>query len=299
MDRLQTIEIYVRVAQTLSFSRTAEQLQIPRSAVSQAVQQLEQQLRTRLLYRTTRKIQLTADGATYLAWAQQMLVEFDDVTQRLRAGSAAAKGKLRLSAPGRLVSQIIAPHLADFTQQYPEIELELLSSDRPVDLIKEGIDCVVRVGDMHDDSLILHPLGTLKQGTYASADYLARYGEPESPAGLSGHRAIRYLSQASGREIPMLFAKADTFLPVDLPASVAVNCTESYIACCLAGLGLIQIPRFDAAPSLANGKLQEVLAAYPPPELAIAVLYPDRRYVSRRLRVFIDWMKWLFAEKMQ
>lgn len=299
MDRLHTIEIFIRVAQTLSFSRTAEQLQLPRSTVSAAIQTLESHLQTRLLHRTTRKIQLTVDGSLYLDWAQRLLADIADTEQRLRQGSAVPAGKLRISVPGRIASYIIAPHLPDFLQQYPDIELEISSTDRPVDLIDEGIDCAIRVGEMHNDNLIAKTLGQLAQGTFASPAYLAECGVPQCPDDLAQHRVVNYLSPVTGRVLVPEFQQQGEIYTPPFAAKIAVNCVESYIACCCAGLGLIQIPQYDAKLLIEQGRLVQVLAAYPPPAMTIAAVYPDRRYVSRRVRVFIDWMQQLFSHNMQ
>ncbi len=298
MDRLQTIEIFIRVAQTLSFSRAAEQLQLPRSTVSAAVQALESHLQTRLLHRTTRKIQLTADGEFYVDWGQRLLADIDDTEQRLRHGSVKPGGKLRISVPGRIARQIIAPRLPEFFQQYPDIELEISSTDRPVDLIHEGIDCAIRVGDMHDDTLIARPLGALVQGSYASPAYLAQYGTPETIADLEQHLAVNYLSPVSGRLLALEFQHDGRCQSARLRSRVAVNCVESYIACCCAGLGLIQMPKYDALELVRQGQLIEVLTAYAPPPMSIAAVYPDRRYLSRRVRVFIDWVQQLCQQVM-
>jgi len=299
MDRLQTIEIFVRVAQTLSFSRTAEQLKLPRSTVSAAVQMLESYLQTRLLHRTTRKIQLTADGEQYMGWAQRLLADIEDTEQRLRQGSSTPSGKLRVSVPGRIASYVIAPNLADFTRQYPAIDLEISSTDRPVDLIYEGIDCAIRVGDMHDENLIARELAQLAQGTFASPTYLAEYGVPEQPDELTQHWSVNYLSPISGRLLPLEFQRQGVIFTPKLQSKVAVNCVESYIACCCAGLGLIQIPKYDAKQLVETGQLVEVLVNYAPAPMAIAAVYPDRRYVSRRVRVFIDWVQQLCQQSMQ
>lgn len=291
MDRLQTIEIFIRVAQTLSFSRAAEQLQLPRSTVSAAVQALESHLQTRLLHRTTRKIQLTADGELYVDWGQRLLADIEDTEQRLRVGGVLPGGKLRVSVPGRIASYIMAPKLPGFLAQYPDIELEISSTDRPVDLIHEGIDCAIRVGDMHDDTLIARPLGRLTQGTFASPDYLECHGMPLHPEQLIKHSAVQYLSPVSGRVLPLEFNLAGKNQTVKTGSAVSVNCVESYIACCCAGLGIIQIPVYDAQQLIQQGRLVEILSDFAPPSMIIAAVYPDRRYLSRRVRVFIDWVQ--------
>ncbi|SEA69168.1 LysR family transcriptional regulator [Alkalimonas amylolytica] len=296
MDRLKTMEIFIQVAQMLSFSRAAEVLQLPRSSVSNAIQSLEAHLQTRLLHRTTRKIQLTADGEMYYDWCRRLLADIEDTEQRLRVGSSSPRGRLRVSVPSRLASHLIAPQLQHFLQLYPELELEISSTDRPVDLIPEGIDCAIRVGNLHDENLVVRHLGILPQGTYASPAYIEQHGLPTSLDELEAHQSIHYLSPASGRLLELDFVVDEQMVRVKMSGRLAVNSVESYIACCCAGLGLIQIPKFDAAELIRQGKLTEVLPELAPEPMPIAAVYPDRRYVSRRVRVFIAWMQQLIQK---
>lgn len=288
MDRLQTMEIFVRVAEAGSFSRAAEQSHLPRSTVSAAVQALEARLRTRLINRTTRKMQLTPDGQEYLEWCQRLLADIQETEQRLSLQESRPRGRLRVDVPGRIAHHVIAPALPQFLARYPQIELELGASDRAVDLMSEGIDCAIRVGAVRDDSLVARPLALLRQGTFASPDYLARHGTPHTLDDLQQHQVVHY---GGGRTPTFDYHHDGEEIGLPMHARVTVDCAQSYIACCLAGLGLIQIPAYDAREHVLRGELIEVLPNFTPAPLPMSALYPQRRYNARRVVAFIDWMR--------
>lgn len=292
MDRLQTMEIFVRVAEAGSFSRAAEQIHLPRSTVSAAVQALEARLRTRLINRTTRKMQLTADGLAYLEWCRGLLADIQDTEQRLRLQESRPRGLLRVDVPGRIAQQIIAPALPQFLARYPQIEIELGAKDRAVDLISEGVDCAIRVGAVRDDSLVARPLALLRQGSFASPAYLARHGVPQRPEDLPQHHVVHYLG---GGSPGFDYRQDDQDHSLPMRARVSVDCAQTYIACCQAGLGLIQIPAYDAREHVRRGELVEVLPDFAPAPLPICALYPQRRYNARRVVAFIDWVQELTA----
>lgn len=298
MDRLQTIQIFVRVAQAGSFTRAAGALQLPRSTVSAAVQALEARLRTRLINRTTRKMHLTPDGASYLDWCQRMLAEIDETEQQFRLGQSQVKGKLRVDVPGRIARRVIAPALPEFFARYPEIELVLGATDRPVDLVHEGVDCAIRVGAVPDAYLVARPIGPLRLGSFASPAYLAEHGVPHAVADLARHVAIGYASPGSGRVAPWEYTEDGHGRTLPMRSVVTVNCVETYIACCVAGLGLIQIPAYDAREHVARGELVEVLPHIAPAPLPLSAIYPERRYTSRRVAAFIDWAGELYRQRM-
>lgn len=298
MDRLQTLEIFVCVAECGSFTGAAERLRLPRSTVSAAVQSLEARLQTRLIQRTTRRMQLTGDGVAYFDWCRRLLADIEETEQRLMQGQSRPHGRLRVDVPGRIGRLIIAPALPEFLARYPDIELELGVSDRPVDLVHEGVDCAIRVGTLSDPALIAHPIGPLRVGTFASPAYLARHGTPNTPDELSGHHAVRYAVPVSGPADDWEGLVDGQPVSIALGGSVTVNCAESYIACCIAGLGLIQIPAYDARSHLARGELSEILTAFAPPPLAMTALYPQRRYLSRRVTAFVEWMEALYRQQM-
>ncbi|ERE16267.1 LysR family transcriptional regulator [Pseudogulbenkiania ferrooxidans] len=294
-----SMRVFAAVVDCGGFTRAAQQLQLPRATVSSAVQQLEAQLGTRLLHRTTRRVQLTLDGGTFYERCQQLLADFDELESLFSQQSASPRGKLRIDVPGPIGRQVLAPALPAFFALYPDIELELGVTDRPVDLIQEGVDCVIRVGALAESRLVARRIGMLPQGNYASPDYLARFGVPVSPEDLASHCAVNYASPSTGKVFAWEYLQDDERRELALKAQVSVNQVESYIACALAGLGMIQLPRYDAEPHVAEGRLVEVLADWPPPAMPVSVLYPHRRHLSRRVQVFVEWASALLRERLR
>lgn len=297
MDRLRMLEIFATVAEMGSFSGAADRLQLPRSSVSEAVQALEARLNTRLIHRTTRRMRLTVDGEACLDWSRRLLAEIEDAEAGFRGVGAQPRGWLRVEAPTRMASLMIAPALPDFFRRYPGIELELLASDRPVDLLQEGVDCAVRVGNVRSPGLVAQPLGVLEQGNYASPGYLARHGTPEHPDDLAGHLAVHYVLPSNGRIDEWEYQQDGVATVVPMRAQVHANSADTYIACAIAGLGLIQIPRYDARRHVDAGELREVMPCHRPPPMPATLLYPQRRRLSRRLQAFTGWMVEQFAQR--
>lgn len=296
MDRIDLLKIFLRVAATGSFSQAADQLSLPRPTVSLAVQQLEARLGTRLLHRTTRKVALTLDGLALIERATELVDEVQDLEQRFRPSPHAVAGRLRVEVPSRVARLLLAPALPAWLAQHPGLELDLGSSDRAVDLVLEHVDCALRVGPLSSSTLVAKPLGTMALINCASPAYLARHGMPQSPAELPAHQVVQYNAPTSGRPAPWEWLEGGCVHSVMLPGTVGSNQVESYIACALVGLGLIQIPRYDVLAHLRTGELVEVLPAYPPPAMPVHVVYPHRTHLSRRVRVFIDWVEQLLLE---
>ncbi|MCD4485493.1 LysR family transcriptional regulator [Chromobacterium vaccinii] len=294
-----SMRVFAAVVDCGGFTRAAQQLQLPRATVSSAVQQLEAQLGARLLHRTTRRVQLTLDGGTFYERCQQLLADFDELESLFSQQGSSPRGKLRIDVPGPIGRQVLAPALPAFFAQYPDIELELGVTDRPVDLIQEGVDCVIRVGALAESRLVARRIGMLPQGNYASPDYLAAFGAPASPDELAGHRAVNYASPSTGKVFAWEYLQDGERRELALKSQVSVNQVESYIACALAGLGMIQLPRYDAEPHVAAGRLMEVLAGWPPPAMPVSVLYPHRRHLSRRVQVFVEWASALLRERLR
>ena len=299
MDRIDALRIFARVAECGSFTRAADQLGLPRSTVSTVVQALEARVGARLLHRTTRRVSLTPDGADFHDRSLRLIAEFEEMEGLFRTAAARPRGLLRVNVPGRLGRLVIAPALPDFFARYPDIRLDLGVTDRPVDLVEDGVDAVVRVGALADSSLIARRLGDLALINCASPAYLARHGVPATPDNLAGHEEVAYASPLNGRVEPWEYMAGGSLHMAPLPSRIAVNNAESYIACCLAGLGLIQIPAYDVREHLAAGDLVEVMQAFRAPPMPIAVLYPHRRHMSRRLQVFIDWLEPLFRARLE
>ena len=246
MDKIHAMQLFIRVADLESFSRAAETLALPKGSVSRQIQALESHLGVRLLHRTTRRVQLTQDGMVYYERAKDLLSNLDELDGMFQHDPASISGRLRVDMPVGFAKKMVIPHLPTFLQQYPGIELELSSSDRLVDVIREGFDCVVRVGALKDSGLIARPLGKLTQINCASPDYLARFGYPQSLEDLADHALIHYASTLGARPPGFEVMIDGAVRWVKTGGILTVNSTETYQAACIAGLGIIQVPRTGA-----------------------------------------------------
>ena len=300
MDRLDQYRVFVRVAEMGSFIKAAHALEIPRASVSAAVLQLETSVGVRLLHRTTRRVQLTADGAQLLERVRQLLVEVEEIDQLFHAGQRQVSGRLNVDMPSRIARRLVAPALPGLLRRYPRLQVALGSTDRVIDLVHEGVDCAVRVGVLQDSSLVVRPLGNLALVNCVSSAYRAEHGVPTSPADLSqGHWVVGYASTSTGRELPWEYVANGEEQLMSVPSRVIVNNAESYIACCLAGLGLMQIPRFDVQHLLDSGELIEVMPEFRAAPMPVSLVYPHRRQRSRRLGVFSEWFEALMRPHLE
>lgn len=290
MDRFAAMQIFVRVADTGSFTRAAEALQLPKASVSQHVAGLEAHLGVRLLHRTTRQVRLTDHGRAYYERILKLLGDVGELESGLAAAGRSPSGRLRIDVPAAFGVHMLVPALPDFRARYPDIQLEIGSSDRPVDLLGEGVDCVIRGGEVHDDSLIGRSLGTLRTATFASPEYLRRHGTPKHPHDLRAHALIGYFSTRTSRMFPFDFTRKGERIEIDGPFPVAFNDANTYLAAGAAGLGVLQSPLgAPTATFIANGQLKRVLTGWTAEPLAHTILYPSRRHVPERVRVFVDW----------
>ena len=292
MDKLDQYRVFTQVAEMGSFIKAAHALALPRASVSAAIQQLESNMGTRLLHRTTRQVRLTADGVQLLERVRALLADAEDIDQLFHASQRKISGRLSVDVPSRIARRLIAPALPGLLRRYPRLQLALGSTDRAIDLVHEAVDCVVRVGSQRDSSLVVRPLGRIALINCASPAYLREFGIPEQPGDLAeGHWAVGYASKTTGRELTWEYPDANGEQQMAVSSRVIVNNAESYIACCRAGLGLIQIPRFDVQHLLDMGELVEVMPTFRAPSMEISVLYTHRRQRSRRLNVFIEWFE--------
>lgn len=288
MDRFNAMLVFTRIVELGGFAKAADSLQMPRASVTVLIKQLEAHVGVQLLHRTTRQVSPTLDGAAYYQRCVRLLADLEE-SEGLFRGSQ-PKGTLRVEMPAAVGRLVVFPALPEFTGRYPQIDLEIGLNDRPVDLIREGVDCVIRGGLTVDDSLVARPLVQMDQMTCASPDYLRAHGIPQSLDDLSGHRMIEYFSSASGKRYGLEFQLGDDVRLINLPKQVSVNSAEGYLAACVAGYGLVQTPRYHVAQQVREGRLQEVLNDCLPPRLALTALYPPHRQLSQRVRVFVDWL---------
>ncbi|MBJ2141159.1 LysR family transcriptional regulator [Delftia acidovorans] len=288
---LEQMQIFSRVAEMASFTRAADSMGLPKASVSQAVQQLEARLGTRLLHRTTRRVQLTQDGQACYERCQDLLADVDEFQgQFQQAGDAPLQGKVRLDMTTGLARHVVMPLLPQLLQIHPALELELSCTERRVDLVREGFDCVLRLGPVDEPGLVARPLGLVALATCASPGYVQAHGLPATLQDLGGHRLVHYQRTLGAR--PLGFEYEEDGQPRYLPmaGALTVNNAEAYLAACQAGLGLIQVPRLAVQPLLDAGELVEVLPRHPPPPMPLHLIYAQRRQLPRRVRVLMDWL---------
>ena len=290
MESTDLIKRFLRVAELGSFTRAAEVLDLPKASVSLAVQQLETRLGTQLLHRTTRKVQLTPDGQVFYERAVDVLTELDELETLFQTDDASISGLIRVDMSYPMARNIVIPHLPAFLERYPNLQVDLSSTDRRVDPVTEGFDCVVRTGNLTDSGLIVRPLGAMPQTNYASPAYLARYGEPMTLADLGRHWLVHYHVSSSSRFDAFEYWDGQACQRIPMQSRVAVNNVDAYRAACLAGLGITQAPLLGARRLLEEGKLVEILTDFRAPGMPVSVLYPHRRNLSKRMRIFMDWL---------
>ncbi len=298
VDRIDLFRIFSRVVECSSFTRAADTLGIPRSSVSAAVQELEGRVGARLLHRTTRQVSPTQDGTAFYDRCQRLISDVEETENLFRQTSAQPSGRLRIDVPGRIGRLIIAPALPDFLDRYPQIDIDLGVTDRAVNLVEDSVDCVLRVGPLSDSGLIARPIGKLPLINVASPAYLKQHGMPKTPEDLNAHMAVNYASPFSGRVEDWEWMQDGTLRTLPMHGRVSVNSAEAYIACCLAGLGIIQIPVYDIRHHLEASELIEVMPDYRAEPMAMTLLYPHRQHLSRRLQVFADWLEHLLKREV-
>jgi DNA-binding transcriptional LysR family regulator len=288
MDRIDAMRVFARVVERGSFIRAAEDLGLPASTATDAVKQLEARLKVRLLQRTTRHVRATLDGEAY---HRRCLAILDDIDQAEGAFTGARpRGLLRVDVHGTQARRLIIPALPGFFAEYPDLELYLSETDRFVDLVREGIDCVLRTGEPKESDLIARRIALLPEVTVASACYVARFGIPQRWDMLDGHRMVGFHSSATGGVLPLEFMVSGMRRTTKLPSILTVDGANTYQAAALQGLGLIQVPRYSVEQNLMDGTLVECLPDTPPSSTPVYVLYPRNRQLSLRVRVFIDWV---------
>ncbi|MDH4566863.1 LysR family transcriptional regulator [Pseudomonas sp. BN414] len=290
MNKLELLKTFVRVSELSSFTQAADSLGLPRSTVSDQIQALEELIGTRLLQRTTRKVRATQDGLLLYERSRELLAQMDELEGLFREDATALSGRIRVDMPTVLARKVVMPLLADFTDLHSGIELEISSTDRRVDLVREGFDLVLRVGPLLDTSLVARPLGAFPVVNVASRAYLAAHGVPRSLEDLANHRLVHYVSVLGSRSAGFEYLVSGRVHYLPMAGSVTVNNAEAYSAACLGGLGLIQVPLHGVRELLESGELVALLPEFQAPPLEVTLLYAHRR-LPRRVRAFMDWLE--------
>ncbi|UXH78021.1 LysR family transcriptional regulator [Roseateles amylovorans] len=299
LPSVETLQIFVRVAELASFTQAATSLGLPKASVSTAVQRLEATLGTRLFHRTTRRVQLTQDGQVCLDRCKDLLADMDEMQTLFQPATSGLRGRLRVDLPMRFARDLVIPALPGFLSAHPELEIELSSTDRRVDVVREGFDCVLRVGMLTDSSLVARPLGVLEMMNCASPAYLAAHGEPQALADLATHRLVHYVSTLGQRSPGFEWQDAQGEVHFEpMGGTLTVNNSEAYAAACLAGLGIIQVPRHGNQIEVNAGHLREILPHHRAAPMPVHLLYPHRRQLPRRVQAFMQWLAALLAPRL-
>lgn len=295
MDQIQAMRIFVRVVEAGTFTRAADSLSLPKASVTKHVQALEARLRVKLLNRTTRRVTVTPDGAAYYDRTVRLLTDLDDIEASMTNARANPRGRLRIDVGTSVAQLLIIPHLAEFHARYPDIQLDLGVSDRIVDLLGDNVDCVIRGGELSDQSLVARRIGNLEFITVASPDYLARKGTPAHPLEIEEkHTSLLYFSPHSGRHYPLEFRKGDESIDITGPYQLSVNESNAYVTAIVSGLGIGQITSYQAERHFKSGVLTQLLPEWSQPLLPVYVVYPPNRHLSAKVRAFVDWAAELF-----
>ena len=297
MDRFDSLQLFARIVELGSFTRAAAALEIPRATATHAIKELEARLSTRLLDRTTRNVRPTLDGQAFYERCVHVLSELDDAESSLQHVASNPRGVLRLDMHGTHATMIVLPKIDDFRARYPGIDLVISSGDRLVDLVREGVDCVLRAGHPRDSSLVARRLALMPQLVCASPAYLAKLGTPRHPDDLSAHQLVKFVSSNGSVDDTLDLLIGGQARAFTLDGWMSVNDAENYVICALRGCGLIQLPRFHVEDELRAGRLVEVLGDWPSPAIPLSALYPYHRQLSPRVRVFIDWVGKLYEER--
>lgn len=290
MIRPELLQIFARVAELSSFTQAADSLDLPKASISLSVQQLETGLGTRLLHRTTRRVQMTQDGQAFYERCKDMLADMDELQSMFQQGTQALRGRVRVDMPIGVARSQVMPRLPEFLRAHPQLEVELSSTDRRVDLVREGFDCVLRIGTLEESGLVARPLGQVPQLNCASPAYLAAHGTPQTLQDLAAHRLVHYVPTLGARSPGWEYEEEGVLRRLPMQGAVTVNNSEAYTAACLAGLGLIQAPTLGMRPLIAQGLLVEVLPQLRAPAMPVSLLYAHRRNLPRRVQALMAWM---------
>ncbi|WP_436869515.1 LysR family transcriptional regulator [Acinetobacter courvalinii] len=294
MDKIERLKIFCLVAEKQSFAQAALQLGLPRSNVTYAIQALEKEYEVLLFYRTTRKVALTHEGSLFYEEAMRLVTQLKELN-RFKTHVRSTEGKISIGMPKRLATQLLIPHLGCFYQRYPKVKVLVNGRDDFSNLIEQQLDCVVRVGQVQDQYLLIRPITQTHIWTLAAPAYLAEFGEPKSVEELQQHYAVDYHVAKHYREWSELVFRDQR---LRMPYRLLIENTEAYIQAGLAGIGIIQIPEFDAAPYVRQGVLQRLFVEVPDLQLPVNILLTDRQYRPQYFQDFIDWLEELLKQQL-
>lgn len=292
---LDALRAFVQVAELASFTQAGERLGLPKGRVSAVVQQLEASLGTRLLHRTTRVVRPTPDGELFLERCRELLADADELQALFQRSSGTLRGRLRVDLSVAVARRFVIPRLPEFLAAHPQLEIELSSTDRRVDVVHDGFDCVLRIGSLEDSGLVARRLGEFVQLNCASPAYLRAFGTPRTLDDLARHRVVRYAPAMGAAATGFEYHDGGRWRSYPMASVITVSNTDAYQAACLAGLGLIQAPALGMEDLLARGELVEVLPQHRAPPLPVSLIYANRRNLPRRVQALMDWIAEVLA----
>ena len=292
MDRFDAMRAFARVVEAGSFTKAAQTLHMSKTTVTQLIQQLESRLRVRLLHRTTRKLGVTPDGAVYYERVIRLLADMEDAENSLSSAAMTPRGRLRVDVPSPLARLILVPALPAFHARYPDIQIDMGVSDREVDLIGDNVDCVLRGGQITDQSLIARHVGDLQIGVYVAPSYVERLGAPAHPRELQNtdHCIAGFLSSRTSKIDPLVLCSENERIEITGNYVLAVDDGNAYLEAGLVGLGVIALPNYMAAAHQAVGALIPLFTQWRISPMPLYLAFPPNRHVNAKLRVFIDWI---------
>lgn len=296
MDLIEQMKIFVRVFESGSFTAAAESLNMPKASVSLYIQRLEDHLDTRLFHRTTRKVTITQDGQTFYDRCKDLLADVDETEGMFKNDDLNVSGRIRVDMPLSLARNIVMKKLSSFMEKYPKIEIELGSTDRKVDVIREGFDCVVRVGTLQDSGLIARQVGKYTMANCVSPAYVKKYGMPKKLDDLSKHLLIHYVPVLGSKPDGFEYFDGEKYQSYKMRSLITVNNSDAYQASCLAGMGIIQVPLAGVKDQIKNGSMVEVLSKFRAEPMPVNIIYPHRRNQPRRVRLFMEWLETILKD---
>jgi DNA-binding transcriptional LysR family regulator len=294
MDRIAAMTAFVRVVEAGTFTKAADTLNLPNATVTRLIQSLEEDLKIRLLHRTTRSVTVTPEGAAYYERVVRLLADLADIESSAKQSVASPSGSVRIETAAGLAALVIVPALDEFYRRYPQVQVELGATNRQADLVAEGIDCAIRVGEVTDQFLVARRVGEFRFVTCATPQFLAAHGTPAAPQDLYALPTIGLSSSRAGRPLPFRFRRGEEQLELSLAHRLVVNDTNAYLAAGAAGLGIIQAPTYGVDAALGDGSLVTLFDEWSVDSIPVNVIYPPNRYLSAKVRVFIDWVVELF-----
>jgi LysR family transcriptional regulator for bpeEF and oprC len=295
MDTIRAMQAFVGVVDTGGFTSAAALINMPKATLSACVAELESHLKVRLLHRTTRKVTVTADGAAYYERCVRILEDLRDAEESFTARQASPRGRLRVDVSTSVASRLLLPQLHTFFERYPDIELELGCSDRPLNLLSEGIDCALRAGEVTDQSTVVRRVGTMQLVTCATPGYLEKHGRPQHPNDLLKHTCLNYFSMRTGELYEWEYSRAGERIVLPVRSQLTVNDSNAYVDACVAGLGIGRLPTYMFQEYPSCGAIELVMCDWLSDPIPFHVVYPSNRHLSSKVRVFVEWV----AETLQ